>query len=155
MSWLEILTLSLLPAFLLLDFLQPAPQGVRTRWWRSRAFAVTAINFWLALVVGQAWGAWMGDTHLLNGASLGTVGGAAVGVLVYEFFHYIYHRSAHRFNWLWRMGHQMHHSAESLDAWGAYYLHPIDAALFTTLSSLVLFPLLGLTPQAGGGPQRP
>ena len=90
-----------------------------------------------------------GDLHLFDGAALGTVGGAVVGVLVYEFFHYWYHRSAHRFDALWRLGHQMHHSAESLDAWGAYYLHPIDAALFTSLSSLVLFPLLGLTPEAG------
>lgn len=150
MSWPEILTLALLAAFLLLDFFNPPPKGVRARWWRSRAFVVTAVNFWLALFVGQAWGAWMGDAHLFNGAALGTVGGAVVGVLVYEFFHYWYHRSAHRIDWLWRLGHQMHHSAESLDAWGAYYLHPIDAALFTTLSSLVLFPLLGLSPEAGG-----
>jgi sterol desaturase/sphingolipid hydroxylase (fatty acid hydroxylase superfamily) len=149
MSWLEILTLALLPAFLLVDFLNPPPTGARTRWWRSRAFVVTAVNFWLALFVGQAWGTWMGDTHLFDGAALGTAGGAVVGVVVYEFFHYGYHRAAHRWNWLWRLGHQMHHSAESLDAWGAYYLHPIDAALFTTLSSLVLFPLLGLSPEAG------
>jgi sterol desaturase/sphingolipid hydroxylase (fatty acid hydroxylase superfamily) len=150
MSWPEILTLALLPAFLLLDLLNPPPAGVRSRWWRSRAFAVTAVNFWLATAVGQAWGTWMGGFHLFDGAALGTVGGAVVGVFVYEFFHYWYHRSAHRIEWLWRLGHQMHHSAESLDAWGAYYLHPIDAALFTTLSSLVLFPLLGLGAEAGG-----
>jgi len=43
----------------------------------------------------------------------------------------------------------MHHSAESLDAFGAFYLHPVDAAMFTTLSSLIFFPLLGLTAEAG------
>lgn len=43
----------------------------------------------------------------------------------------------------------MHHSAESLDAFGAYWLHPVDTFFFTTLSSLVLFPVLGLTPIAG------
>jgi sterol desaturase/sphingolipid hydroxylase (fatty acid hydroxylase superfamily) len=38
----------------------------------------------------------------------------------------------------------MHHSAESLDAFGAFYLHPLDAAMFTTGSSLIFIPLLGL-----------
>jgi sterol desaturase/sphingolipid hydroxylase (fatty acid hydroxylase superfamily) len=80
---------------------------------------------------------------------LGTAFGAIVGVLAYEFCHYWYHRSAHRFNGLWRMGHQMHHSAETLDAWGAYYLHPLDAAVFASLPSLLLFPVLGLAPEAG------
>jgi len=150
MPWSEILMLAVLPAFLLLDFFSTEPRGTRTRWWRTRALLVTAINFALALMVGKAWASWMGGIHVLNGAALGTVGGAATGVLVYEFFHYWYHRTAHRFDWLWRLGHQMHHSAETLDPWGAYYLHPIDAVLFTTLSNLVLFPLLGLTPEAGG-----
>ncbi|MBC7938805.1 MAG: sterol desaturase family protein [Chitinophagaceae bacterium] len=149
MSWLEVLTLALLPAFLLIDLVHPPRRDVRPRGWRSRAFAVTAVNFWLTLLVGKAWGEWAGDARVVNGAALGTLGGALVGVLVYEFFHYWYHRTAHRYAPLWRLGHQMHHSAESLDAWGAYYLHPIDAAIFTTLSSLVLFPLLGLSPEAG------
>jgi sterol desaturase/sphingolipid hydroxylase (fatty acid hydroxylase superfamily) len=43
----------------------------------------------------------------------------------------------------------MHHSAESLDAFGAYYLHPFDAFMFTTWGSLVFFPLLGVTTEAG------
>jgi sterol desaturase/sphingolipid hydroxylase (fatty acid hydroxylase superfamily) len=86
---------------------------------------------------------------LADGAALGTWGGAAVGVVLYELAHYWYHRAAHRFDWLWRLGHQVHHSAESLDAFGAYYLHPLDAALFTTWAVLVFFPVLGLTPEAG------
>ena len=148
MSWLEMCTLAVLPAFLLLDLAFP-PKGTRARWWRTRASAFTAVAFWLSLMLGQLWGEWFGDLHLFNGAMLGTPGGAAVGVLVYEFCHYWYHRSAHRFGWLWRTGHQMHHSAESLDAWGAYFLHPIDAAIFASLLCLVLFPLLGLAPEAG------
>lgn len=148
MSWPEILSLAVLPAFLLLDVATPAATG-RARWWRSRALLVSVANFWLTLWIGQLWGSFFGGLHVFDGAVLGTAGGAVVGVLVYELFHYTYHRSVHRFDTLWRMGHQMHHSAETLDAWGAFYLHPIDAALFTTISSIVLFPLLGLSPEAG------
>jgi sterol desaturase/sphingolipid hydroxylase (fatty acid hydroxylase superfamily) len=43
----------------------------------------------------------------------------------------------------------MHHSAESLDPWGAYFLHPLDAAIFLSMSGIVLYPVLGLSPAAG------
>jgi sterol desaturase/sphingolipid hydroxylase (fatty acid hydroxylase superfamily) len=86
---------------------------------------------------------------LLDLSGLGLFGGAVVGILVYELFHYAYHRTAHAWGWLWRRSHQMHHSAESLDAFGAYYLHPIDVFAFTSMGILVAFPLLGLTPEAG------
>jgi sterol desaturase/sphingolipid hydroxylase (fatty acid hydroxylase superfamily) len=147
MSLLEILTLALLPAFLLLDLAFRTDRPPRG--WRMRALAVTVFNFVLSLGVGQLWANLFAGYSLVDTSGLGTFAGAALGVFVYEFVHYWYHRSAHRFDWLWRLGHQMHHSAESLDAWGAYFLHPIDAALFVTWSSLVLFPLLGLSPEAG------
>jgi sterol desaturase/sphingolipid hydroxylase (fatty acid hydroxylase superfamily) len=149
MSWIEWATLAILPLFLVNDLVNPPPRGIRIRWWRSRALAVTAINFVLSLFIGQWWVAAFAGLHVFDGASLGTAGGAIVGVIVYEFFHYWYHRSAHRFDALWRLGHQMHHSAESLDPWGAYFLHPLDAAVFLSMSSIVLYPVLGLSPAAG------
>jgi sterol desaturase/sphingolipid hydroxylase (fatty acid hydroxylase superfamily) len=149
MSWIEWATLAILPLFLVNDLLFPPPRGTRSGWWRSRALAVTAVNFGLSLVIGQWWVHVFAGVHVFDGARLGTFSGAIVGVVVYEFFHYWYHRSAHRFDRLWRLGHQMHHSAESLDPWGAYFLHPLDAAIFLSMSSIVLYPVLGLSPAAG------
>lgn len=145
---LERITLALIPGFLILDFLIQRRRYSKTRYWRARAALVTLAIFLFTGEVAMFWGNLFGDTHWFDLSSLG-LWGAAVGVLVYEFFHYWYHRAAHQWNWLWRAGHQMHHSAESLDAFGAYYLHPLDAALFTTIGSLVLFPLLGLSMEAG------
>jgi len=121
-----------------------APSG-----WRLRALAVSLAAFGVSMGAGRLWAAVLPQWSLLEGAALGTWGGAAVGIVLYELAHYWYHRAAHRFDWLWRLGHQVHHSAESLDAFGAYYLHPLDAALFTTWAVLVFFPVLGLTPEAG------
>jgi sterol desaturase/sphingolipid hydroxylase (fatty acid hydroxylase superfamily) len=149
MSWIEWATLAILPLFLFVDLVNPPAAGSRSRWWRSRALAVTAVNFVLSLFIGQWWVAASGGLHVFDAAALGTAGGAIVGVIVYEFFHYWYHRSAHRFDALWLLGHQMHHSAETLDPWGAYFLLPLDAAVFLSRSSIVLYPLLGLSPAAG------
>jgi sterol desaturase/sphingolipid hydroxylase (fatty acid hydroxylase superfamily) len=137
-----------LAPFLVLEIFYLARRYAAPRGWRPRALAVALAIFGATLGVGILWGKVLPEWSLLDGARLGTWGGALVGILSYEFVHYWYHRAAHRWNWLWRLGHQMHHSAESMDAYSAYYSHPIDAALFTTWAVLVFFPLLGLTPAA-------
>lgn len=142
---LEIITIAFIPAFLLLDFIVQKRRYNKTRYWRLRGLMVTVAIFFFTGEVALLWGNLFGDIHLLDLSNLGMFAGAVLGILVYEFLHYLYHRAAHSWEWLWRAGHQMHHSAESIDTFGAYYLHPFDAAMFTTISSLVFFPLLGLS----------
>ncbi|MFL6574486.1 MAG: sterol desaturase family protein [Burkholderiales bacterium] len=138
-----------LAPFLALELVWRARRYDAPRGWRVRALAVSLAVFGVSLGAGRLWGAALPQWSLVDGAALGAWGGAAIGILVYELVHYWYHRAAHRWDWLWRLGHQVHHSAESVDAFGAYYLHPLDAVLFTTWAVLVFFPLLGLSPEAG------
>ena len=145
-GWVGLLSL---PLFIAWDLARPRRRFAAPRGWRARAAVVTVASFWLSLVVGDLWGRFLGGSSLLDLSPLGTWAGAAVGILIYEFVHYAYHRAAHAWDWLWRAAHQMHHSAESIDALGAYYQHPLDTALFTTWASLVFYPLLGLSAEAG------
>lgn len=146
---IAIWTPALIPAFLLLDFVVQRRRYESPRLWRLRATAVSVVIFLVAAEVAVFWSWLLGDFHLLDLSGLGTFAGAAVGVVVYGFFHYGYHRTVHASDWLWRFtGHQMHHSAERLDAFGAYYSHPVDTAVFTTGASLVFVPLLGLSLEA-------
>jgi len=147
-NFLTYLTIGLIPGLILLDWAVRGKQHASTKFWRLRATIVTVAVFYIAGFVAVFWSTLLGDYHLFDLSGLGTWAGAFVGILVYELCHYWYHRFAHRFDWLWRAGHQMHHSAESMDAFGAYYLHPLDAFNFTTLSSLVFVPLLGLSMEA-------
>jgi sterol desaturase/sphingolipid hydroxylase (fatty acid hydroxylase superfamily) len=146
---LEWAALASIPAFMILDLVTHARSFSRPRFWRARATVVTALTVALATLVALVWAAILGPLHLFDLSGLGTVTGAVVGILVYELLHYWYHRAAHHYDWLWRNAHQMHHAAESLDAFGAYWMHPLDTVFFTTLSSLVFFPLLGLSAEAG------
>jgi len=144
------LTTALIPAFLLLDFVaRKRRYPGATPAWRLRGALVTLAIFLFTGEVAAFWASLLEGVSVFDLRGLGAAGGAAVGVLVYELGHYWYHRKAHEWDWLWRAGHQMHHSAESLDAFGAFYLHPLDAAAFTTIASLVFFPLLGLSVEAG------
>jgi sterol desaturase/sphingolipid hydroxylase (fatty acid hydroxylase superfamily) len=142
-------SLLFLAPFLALELFWRARRYDAPRGWRRRALAVSLAVFGVSLGAGRVWGALLPQWSLVDGAALGTWAGAAIGILVYELVHYGYHRAAHRWDWLWRLGHQVHHSAESVDAFGAYYLHPLDAVLFTSWAVLVFFPLLGLSPEAG------
>jgi len=64
---------------------------------------------------------------------------ASLAWLLAEVAHYAVHRAMHRVPLLWRF-HRLHHDGEPL-AWAtAWYVHPVDAALFaaaTTLGAVV------------------
>lgn len=144
-DYLEPFALALIPTFIIVDLLfRPARRYAQPRFWRLNGLAVTALAVFLSFEVAAFWGGVFAEQSLLDGSALGPWLGALVGIVIYEFAHYAYHRGVHSSKWLWRFNHQMHHSAESLDPFGAYFLHPLDVFCFTTLSSLVLFPLLGL-----------
>jgi sterol desaturase/sphingolipid hydroxylase (fatty acid hydroxylase superfamily) len=146
---IELGTLALIPFFLLLDLVFRHRRFETARFWRLRGLLGTVVTLAVTFAVAIAWGELLGDSSLLDGAALGTWWGALVGILLYELVHYGYHRAVHGSDRLWRVLHQMHHSAESLDAFGAYYLHPLDTAMFTTWSSLTFFGVLGLELEAG------
>lgn len=148
-DFLAFLPLALIPAFMVLALVHEARHFDKPRWWKTRMTLTTVAVVAGSIAIAGFWGTLLGDFHLLDGSQLGTWAGAAVGILAYELVHYWYHRSVHRFDWLWRLAHQMHHSAEVMDAFSANYLHPVDLIMFTTWSSLVFFPVLGLSLEAG------
>jgi sterol desaturase/sphingolipid hydroxylase (fatty acid hydroxylase superfamily) len=154
LAWSDVLTWFawlVLPAFLLLDFVHGARHFWTPAWWRTRALAVSAVAVGTSVLVAALWSRAFEGIAILPGHRLGFLGGAAVGVLAYEFCHYWLHRAAHAWTPLWRAFHQLHHSAESLDAYGAYFRSPLEVAMYASLQSLLLFPVLGLTLEAALG----
>ncbi|KAA0214891.1 fatty acid hydroxylase family protein [bacterium] len=140
--------LAFIPLFLLLDLLPHAQSYRSTRWWKLRALAVSLAGVGVSFGTGLLWERVWVFPSLLDLSWLGVMG-AAVGVVVYEFFHYWFHRGVHRFSFTWRWFHQMHHAPERFDAYSAFYQSPLDAVAFTSIGIVVAFPLLGLSPEAG------
>jgi len=73
--------------------------------------------------------------------------GAAPAVLLTTFFTYWSHRIQHRFDSLWRLGHQVHHSVARVDVASSMMFHPTDVAIQASLAALAAA-ILGLTPEA-------
>ncbi len=140
--------LAFIPLFMLLDLLPHAQRYTTTRFWKPRALAVTLAAVGVSFGAGLLWEQVLVFPSLFDLSALG-VFGALAGIMVYEFFHYWYHRGVHSFGFTWRWFHQMHHAPERLDAYSALYQSPLDSLLFTSIGILVAFPLLGLSPVAG------
>lgn len=106
------------------------------------------IYFYLSTYLPFFWNEYLGAHSLINMAPLGDFWGALIALFIYELGVYIWHRSMHNSNILWRVFHQLHHSAERVDTYGAFFFSPMDIIGFTFLSSLAMVWVGGFTTQA-------
>jgi sterol desaturase/sphingolipid hydroxylase (fatty acid hydroxylase superfamily) len=140
--------LALYAALIIFEALFPARQLPRVKGWRVSGLIAFAVYFFLSSYLPLFWNVYLARLQLLDLSALGTWGGAAVGVLLYEAAVYFWHRSMHGSDRLWRTFHQMHHSAERLDTYGAFWFSPQDMIGFTALFSLCLTLVAGITAEA-------
>lgn len=116
--------------------------------WKARGLAAFVVYFFVSSYLPLLWTEWLARFQLFDLTALGTWGGAAVGLFVYEALGYAYHRSMHTFSPLWRLLHQMHHSSERLDTYSAFWFNPLDMVGWTFVTSLALMLVVGLTAEA-------
>lgn len=134
-------------ACIVLERLFPARVLPKVRFWLLKGFVFFAmsgvVNAILPALVTRA----MAGHAPLDLSGLGTWGGAAVGVLASEVAYYALHRAMHRSRLLWLWTHQLHHSAERIDAPSAAFLHPLDIILQVGVTTAAVV-ALGVTPDA-------
>jgi sterol desaturase/sphingolipid hydroxylase (fatty acid hydroxylase superfamily) len=135
-------------ALMLWEALLPARPLPRVAGWRVRGLAAFVAYFFLSSYLPFVWTEQLARWQLFDLTALGTLGGALAGLLVYEAGVYAWHRAMHGSNALWRAFHQLHHSAERLDTYGAFWFSPLDMIGWTALSSVCLTLVVGLTPEA-------
>ncbi len=148
MDPVSLAVLALYGALIALEALFPARPLPKVKGWRTKALAVFALYFFLSTYLPLLWGDALAPYRLFDLEGLNPFVGAGIGVLVYELLVYVWHRTMHRVHWLWRSFHQMHHSAERLDSYGAFYFSPLDIVGFTFVTSLTLIVAVGLSAQA-------
>jgi len=134
--------------FIVWEAIRPARKFPKVSWWRLKGVLFFFLTSAIGGVLPFAWEGFVKKHALFHLAGLGTLGGAVVGYVVFQFFNYWWHRLQHTSPFLWRWMHQMHHSAERVDIFGVGLFHPLDAAAFTVLSAVILQLVLGLSPTA-------
>ncbi len=130
------------------EALAPARKLPALRGWKLLGLTAFVIYFFVSSYLPLLWTEQLAPFQLFDLTALGTWGGALAGLLVYEAGVYAWHRSMHSSTVLWRLFHQMHHSAERIDSYGAFWFSPLDMVGWTVLFSLALTLGVGITAEA-------
>jgi sterol desaturase/sphingolipid hydroxylase (fatty acid hydroxylase superfamily) len=138
----------LFAGFALLELIAQGRTFPQVTRWRLKGTGFMLLYLALSTYAPLFWDGWLGEHRLLAGDQLPLWAQIAGGFLALEFGVYVWHRTMHNTPFLWRWFHQMHHSAERVDIWGALYFHPFDTLGFTFVGSLALVLGLGIGAEA-------
>lgn len=144
----SIIVISIFLVLMIAEELFPGRALPKIKNWKIKGISAFVLYFFLSTYLPMFWNDTLAKYQLFDMSSLGDYGGAIVALLIYEFGVYIWHRSMHKSNILWRVFHQMHHSAERVDTYGAFFFSLMDMIGFTFLTSLALVVAGGFTVQA-------
>ena len=142
------IALGMFGGFALLELVLRGRNFPRVTRWRLKGTAFMLLYFSLATVAPLFWDGWLGEHRLFAADTLPFWAQLLGGFLALEFGIYAWHRTMHNTPFLWRWFHQMHHSAERIDIWGALYFHPFDTLGFTFVGSLALVLGFGVSADA-------
>ena len=140
--------LALYGGLILWETSYPARTLPAVRGWRLKGLLAFVAYVMISTYLPLIWTDTLAQYQMVDLTALGTWGGAAVGLLAIEGGIYAWHRFMHGSDRLWRVFHQMHHSAERLDTWSAFWFSPLDVAAFAAVSSLCLTLAIGIAPAA-------
>ena len=145
---ISLIILSVYGALMLWERIFPGRNLPVVRYWRLKGLIAFFVFFFLSSYLPMFINPYLEPYRLLDLTGLGTGWGALVAVLLYELGVFVWHYLMHRSNFLWKTFHQMHHSAERLDTYGAFFFSPMDMIGWTVLSSICFSLIAGLSPQA-------
>lgn len=135
-------------AFLILwEEIFPARKLPKVKNWRVKGLLFFFAFFFVASYLPIFIDPFLAEFQVFNLTHLSVFTSSIIGLLVYELVIYVYHITMHKYDFLWRTFHQVHHSAERLDAYGSLFHSPLDMIGFTLVGSVSFALLVGLPPQ--------
>lgn len=145
---ISLIFLGIYAALMLWEAIFPAQQLPYVKNWKLYGMLSFVTFFYLSSYLPMVVDPWLAEYRVLDLTHLSPIVGGIVGIVLYELGVYVWHRSMHSSDFLWRTFHQLHHSAERLDTWGAFWFSPMDMIGFTLLGSVCFALLIGLSPGA-------
>ena len=143
--------LSMCVAVIIWEALRPARKLPPVRGWKLRGLVSFVVFFFISGYLPALLNPLFARFQLFDLTSLNPLVASLAAYVLLQVLVYWWHRAIHRFDALWLGVHQMHHSAERIDSYGAFYLGPGDMIGIPIIGSLCFPLLLGLSPAATTG----
>jgi sterol desaturase/sphingolipid hydroxylase (fatty acid hydroxylase superfamily) len=140
--------LAMYGALMLWEAIFPGRRLPYVKYWVLRGIIAFFIFFFISSYLPLIISPFLEPFRLFDLTEINVVAATIVGVLLYEFGVFAWHYCLHKYDFLWRTFHQMHHSAERLDTYGAFFFSPLDMIGWTVLSTVCFSLIVALTPQA-------
>ncbi|MFN3668095.1 MAG: sterol desaturase family protein [Brevundimonas sp.] len=134
--------------FILLDTVWRPRDYPSTPGWRVKGVLAFLVYMVVALFAPLVWDAFLAEHRLIDLTETPLWLQLGVGFVLFQLTLYLWHRTLHGVDVLWRRLHQTHHAAERVDVYGAFWFHPLDMAGFTLQGSLALVWIVGLSVEA-------
>lgn len=144
----SVIVISIFLVLVIAEAVIPARKLPPIKYWRIVGVLSFLIYFFVSSYLPLIWNDYLAAYKVFDLAFLGDYWGGLTALLLYELGVYVWHRSMHKNHLLWRVFHQMHHSAERVDSYGAFFFSLMDMIGFTFLTSLAMVWIAGFTPQA-------
>lgn len=131
------------------EVIAPASQNTCDRRWLILASIVGGTSILVALGIGFLFSDVIQPNAIFQAERY--LPSILVGVLCFlatSFIFYWWHRATHHFDLLWRVFHQLHHSAKRVEVLTAFYAHPLDTVMAVLINACTSYLLLGASPLA-------
>ena len=121
----------------------------RVRKWPLRVLLINGAQLAVVLLAGISWERWLSSASVFHlSQRVGNVSAGLIAYFIATFIFYWWHRMRHESDFLWRIFHQIHHSAQRLEVITSFYKHPIEMVVNSVIGSLLVYTLLGLSLEA-------
>jgi sterol desaturase/sphingolipid hydroxylase (fatty acid hydroxylase superfamily) len=134
----------------LLERLFPGWELPEVPTWTVRVLAINFVQLGVVTLAGLSWEKWLSRESLFHLSDyVPDAAGGTIAYFVATFVFYWWHRWRHEYDFLWTRFHQIHHSPQRLEVITSFYKHPLEMTINSVIGSLLVYTLLGLSPEAG------
>ncbi|WP_350292689.1 sterol desaturase family protein [uncultured Croceitalea sp.] len=130
------------------ETLFPARELPKIHFWKLKGLLFFLAYMLFTTYIPLLWDGFLAPYQLLDLSFLSLAIQVVLGILLFELVQYGWHISMHKSDFLFRVSHQMHHSAERLDVPSAFMFSINDMIGLSLVGSISFTLVMGLSPQA-------